>query len=304
MEKMLIKKTSLRAALGAIAIALLQPLPAAAAGGEHISIEKQRWSFSGFTGQYDKEQLQRGFRVYKDVCKACHGLKRIAFRNLVQPGGPEFDEAAVKALAASWDNKITDGPDEKGKMFERPAKLSDPILGPHKNENEARDTFNGALPPDLSIIVKARTIEPSAPWYTHIFLMARDILTGYQEAGADYLYALLMGYKDPPAGMQLGDGMSYKAAYPGHQIAMVQPIQPEGSVDYSKDDDGKPIANYAGPKMSMEQNARDVTAFLAWAADPSLNARKRIGWQVMLYLLVTTLLLYLAKKRIWARVGH
>lgn len=297
-------KSSLRAALGAVTLALLLPLPAVAAGGEHISIAKQSWSFAGFTGQYDKEQLQRGFRVYRDVCKACHGLKRLSFRNLAQPGGPEFDEAAVKALAASWDNKITDGPDDKGKMFERPAKLSDPILGPYKNDNEARDVFNGALPPDLSIIVKARTIEPTAPWYTHIFLMLRDILTGYQEAGADYLYALMTGYKAPPAGVQLGEGMSYNAAFPGHQIAMVQPIQPDGSVDYSKDDAGKVLAGYIGPAMSLDQNARDVTAFLAWAADPSLNARKRIGWQVMLYLLVTTLLLYLAKKRVWSRIEH
>ncbi len=301
-------KTSLPGLLGLIGtaavLALAAPAPALAAGSEHIHIDRQTWSFAGFGGQYDKAQLQRGFRVYRDVCAACHGMKRLAFRNLVQPGGPEFPEDSVKALAAGWNNKITDGPDEKGKMFERAPKLSDPMLGPHKNENEARDAFNGALPPDLSIIAKARTIEPTAPWYIHVFLMLRDILTGYQEAGSDYLYALLTGYKAPPADVKLGDGMSYNTAFPGHQIAMVQPIQPEGSVDYTKDDAGKPVANYAGPKMSLEQNARDVTAFLAWAADPSLNQRKRIGWQVMLYLLVTTLLLYLAKKRIWARVGH
>ncbi|MEQ1710073.1 MAG: cytochrome c1 [Hyphomicrobium sp.] len=293
---MTMTKTSVRAALGAVAlscsVALLAPQPASAAGGDHISIAKQAWSFAGFGGQYDKEQLQRGFQVYQEVCKACHGMKRLAFRNLVQPGGPEFPEDSVKALAAAWDNKITDGPNDKGKMFERPAKLSDPILGPHKNEAEARDAFNGALPPDLSIIVKARTIEPTAPWYTHIFLMARDILTGYQEAGADYLYALLTGYKDAPAGVQLGDGMSYNAAFPGHQIAMVAPLSADNFVKYQ---DGK---------GSLDASARDVTAFLAWAADPSLNARKRIGWQVMLYLLVTTLLLYLAKKRVWARIKH
>lgn len=302
------KKTSLLSALGAIGFAAALTLsvsqPGMAAGGEHIHIDRQAWSFSGFGGQYDKEQLQRGFRVYKEVCAACHGMKRLAFRNLVQPGGPEFPEDAVKALAASWNNKITDGPDEKGKMFERAPKLSDPMLGPHKNENEARDAFNGALPPDLTIIAKARTIEPTAPWYTHVFLMLRDILTGYQEAGADYLYALLIGYKDAPANVKLGDGMSYNAAFPGHQIAMVQPIPNEGAVDYAKDDAGKPVPNYTGPKMSLDQNARDVTAFLAWAADPTLNQRKQIGWQVMLYLLVTTFLLYLAKKRIWARIGH
>lgn len=297
-------KTSLRAAFGALAIALVAPIPALAAGGEPIHIERQSWSFAGFTGQYDQAQLQRGFRVYRDVCASCHGMKRVAFRNLAERGGPQFDEEAVKALAAGWPNQIPDGPDDKGKMFERPARLSDTIRGPHKNDNEARDMFNGALPPDLSIIAKARTIEPHAPWYLHIFLMARDILVGYQEAGADYLYALLTGYKEKPADVTLGEGMSYNAAFPGHQIAMVQPIQSEGSVDYTKDDAGKPIENYAGPKMSLEQNARDVTAFLAWAADPSLNQRKQIGWQVMLYLLVTTLLLYLAKKRVWSRIEH
>lgn len=294
------KNTSLRDALGALALALplalvlplATPLPAAAAGGEPILIDKQVWPFAGFTGQYDKAQLQRGFQVYQENCSACHGLKRLSFRNLVQPGGPEFPEEAVKALAAAWPNKITDGPDDQGKMFERPAKLSDPMLGPHKNEQEARSVFNGALPPDLSVIAKARTIEPNAPWYTHIFLMARDILTGYQEAGPDYIYALLTGYQEPPKGVKLGDGMSYNAVYPGHQIAMVQPLAQDNFIKY-QDGTG-----------SLDANARDVTAFLAWAADPSLNARKRIGWQVMLYLLVTTLLLYLAKKRIWARVAH
>ncbi|MBA4173491.1 MAG: cytochrome c1 [Hyphomicrobium sp.] len=284
-------KTSLRAASVALAL-MLAPLPVMGAGVEHILIDKQQWPFAGFRGQFDAGQLQRGFQVYQENCSSCHGLKRLSFRNLVQPGGPEFPENSVKSLAAGWPNKITDGPNDKGKMFERPAKLSDPILGPHKNEAEARDAFNGALPPDFSVIAKARGIEPTAPWYTHIFLMMRDIATGYQEGGPDYIYALLTGYKNAPKDFNLSDGMSYNAAFPGHQIAMVPPLAKDNFVKYQ---DGK---------GSLEQNAKDVSAFLAWAADPSLNERKRIGWQVMLYLLVTTVLLFLAKKRIWSRIKH
>ncbi len=284
-------KTSLRAASVALAL-MLAPLPVMGAGVEHILIDKQQWPFAGFRGQFDAGQLQRGFQVYQENCSSCHGLKRLSFRNLVQPGGPEFPENSVKSLAAGWPNKITDGPNDRGKMFERPAKLSDPILGPHKNEAAARDAFNGALPPDFSVIAKARGIEPTAPWYTHIFLMMRDIATGYQEGGPDYIYAVLTGYKNAPKDFSLSDGMSYNAAFPGHQIAMVPPLAKDNFVKYQ---DGK---------GSLEQNAKDVSAFLAWAADPSLNERKRIGWQVMLYLLVTTVLLFLAKKRIWSRIKH
>lgn len=265
---------------------------AAESSGPHHEIERQKWPFAGFYGQFDKGSLQRGFQIYKDVCANCHGLKRVKFRNLVEPGGPEFPEEAVKALAAEWPNKITDGPNDEGKMFERPARLADAILGPYKNDQEARSIQNGALPPDLSLIAKARGIESHAPWYTHILHMARDIATGYQEAGSDYLYALLTGYHEPPAGFKLADGMNYNVAFPGNQIAMTPPIAKDNFVKY-QDETG-----------SLEANSRDVTAFLTWAADPTLEQRKRIGWQVMLYLLITTVLLYLAKKRIWSNVPH
>ena len=280
----------------AVGAAGLLSSSANAAGGGHeaIHIERQSWSFSGFKGQYDSAQLQRGFQVYQQVCAACHGLERVAFRNLVEPGGPEFPEDAVKALAKAWPNKITDGPDDEGNMFERAPLLSDPILGPFKNDNAARAAFDGALPLDLSLITKARAIENHSGWVKHVFWdMPKDVVTSYQEGGADYLYALLTGYTDKvPEKVKMSDSMHYNVAFPGHQIAMPAPISKDNFVTY-QDGSG-----------SLDQNARDVTAFLAWAADPSLNSRKYIGWQVMLYLLVTTFLLYLGKKRIWSRVEH
>jgi cytochrome c1 len=290
MKKATYKTLALTASLLAAVVA---PGHAAEEGGEaHHAIEHQTWSFGGFTGQFDKAQLQRGFQVYKEVCSACHGLKHLSFRNLAEPGGPEFPEASVKALAAEWPNRITDGPDDSGKMFERPAKLSDPILGPYKNDKEARAAQNGALPPDLSLIAKARSVHNEAFWPKHVLLMARDIVKGYQEGGPDYIYALMTGYKEPPAGVTVAEGMHYNVAFPSKQLAMPPPLA-DDVVAY---EDGTPtkVANYA----------QDVSAFLAWAADPSLNARKRIGWQVLLYLLITTTLLYFAKKRIWSKIGH
>lgn len=281
--------------LAAVALTglLFSGAPAGAEEAGHAHIARQTWSFGGFTGKYDQAALQRGFQIYKDVCSACHGLKRVRFRNLVEPGGPGFPEESVKAVAAEWPNKITDGPDDSGKMFERPARLADPILGPFKNDQEARAAQGGALPPDLSLIAKARNVEYTGPFWAHPFSMLRDIATGYQEGGPDYIYALLTGYsEEAPAGVKLADGMHYNVAFPGHQIAMPAPLAKDNFVKY-QDGSG-----------SLEQNARDVAAFLAWAADPSLDDRKSTGWLVMLYLAVTTLLLYFGKKRIWSKIPH
>jgi cytochrome c1 len=279
-------------ALGAGLLAALVSSTVWAAETNHTEIARQPWTFSGFTGQYDTAQLQRGFQVYKEVCSACHGLDRISFRNLVQPGGPQFPEDAVKALAAEWPNQITDGPNAEGKMFERPAKLPDPIRGPYHNDQEARAAHGGALPPDLSLITKARGVERSVSWWKQPFLMLGDILGGYQEGGSDYVYAVLTDFSDPPAGFKLVDGKFYNKAFPGHQISMPPPLS-DGVVTYQ---DGTP--------EKLDNYAHDVVAFLSWAADPSLDERKRIGWQVLLYLLVTTVLLYIGKKRIWADVKH
>ena len=274
-------------------IALVLPFVLALAGPagakEGHAIERQRWAFSGIRGQFDKAQLQRGFEIYKSVCSGCHGLKRVNFRNLVESGGPELPEAAVKEIAAAWLNGIPEANDKgeiadaKGNVIRRAPKLPDPILGPYLNDAAARANQNGALPPDLSVIAKARGVENHSDWWRHVFLdMPGDVIAGYQEGGPDFIFALMTGYSDKvPEGMKLADGMSYNAAFPGNQIAMPQPLANDSSLD---------------------QNARDVAAFLAWAADPSHDQRKRIGWQVMLYLLVTTGLLYVGKKRIWSRL--
>ena len=298
--------TSLLLATSASVMLAVAPVPAAAEEG-HVEIERQQWSFGGFKGQFDKAQLQRGFQIYKEVCSACHSLNRINFRNLVQPGGPEFPEAAVKAMAAEWPNQISElndagdsavaTKDKDGKAngfsyVKRAPLLSDPILGPYANEKAARAAQNGALPPDLSLIAKARGVERDPKWWLHPFLMLGDVLHSYQEGGADYIRALLTGYTDAPADVKMTDGKYYDSVYPGHQIGMPPPLS-DGAVTYQD-----------GTKPTFDNYSRDIAAFLTWAADPSLDQRKRIGWQVMLYLLVTTVLLYLGKRRIWADVKH
>lgn len=283
------------------AAALLGALPlsvgtaAADSAHEAPAIVRQDWSFGGFTGQYDQAQLQRGFQIYQQVCSGCHGLKRVRFRNLAEPGGPQFPEESVKALAKEWPNKISGELDDQGNPIDRLPGLPDPILGPYKNDVQARAAQNGALPPDLSLIAKARNAEQPSAWYNQWLFMLRDIAIGYQEGGPDYLYALLTGYLEPPAGFHMTEGMNYNAAFPGHQIAMPPPLSKDGPFEYQPE---------SGVKGSLEQNAHDISAFLAWAADPHLDGRKRLGWQVLLYLFITTILLFLVKKKIWANVKH
>jgi ubiquinol-cytochrome c reductase cytochrome c1 subunit len=281
------------AKIGAAALVLTAALAAGgawAAGGEHVHIERQKWSFGGFLGTFDQAQLQRGFKVYVDACARCHGLKRIAFRNLAEPGGPSFPEGAIKSLANTY--QVDAEPNDQGKIVKRPAIPVDHLPSPYKNEQEARAALNGALPPDLSLIAKARGIESNAPFYLVPLNMLKDIATGYQEAGADYLYALLTGYVEPPAGTKVPDGMNYNRAFPSHMIAMPNPlVAGDGFIKYD-DDTPKTVDNYA----------RDVTAFLAWTADPRTEERKRLGLMVTIYLLITAVLLYFAKRRIWAKV--
>ena len=256
----------------------------ARAAGESIDIPPQSWSFGGVFGYYDRGELQRGFQIYKEVCSSCHAMDYVSYRNLGEDGGPGFTEDEVKAIAAGYE--VQDGPDEFGDMFTRPALPRDPFASPWRNENEARASNGGALPVDLSVITKARSYERGFPWW---FI---DLFTGYQEHGADYVYALLTGYEEAPEGFELQEGMNYNAAFPGHQIAMAQPLY-DDLVEYA---DGTPA--------TVEQMAHDVTAFLMWAAEPHLEARKRIGFQVMIFLAVFAVLLYLTKQKVWARVEH
>jgi ubiquinol-cytochrome c reductase cytochrome c1 subunit len=288
---------SLKAVGLAVGITLSGLVPAAVAAGDAgeasshgPQIERQKWSFSGPFGQFDEVQLQRGFAVYKEVCSSCHTLGRIAFRNLAQPGGPQFPVEGVKALAAK-DYKVDDEPNDDGKIKPRAAKLSDNFPPLYKNEKEARSIHNGALPPDLSLMARARGFEAEHSWWgPHLISMIRDVAVGYQEGGADYIYALLKGYGEPPKSFKVADGMHYNSAYPGGQIGMAPPPLP---VKYG--------AN-AGAEGTLDQNARDIAAFLTWTAEPTMDQRKRVGWIAMLFLAVTSLLLYLGKKRLWAKV--
>jgi ubiquinol-cytochrome c reductase cytochrome c1 subunit len=281
-------------ALGTAALLLASTIAATgaawAAGGEHVHIDRQKWSFSGFLGKFDEAQLQRGFKVYVDACARCHGLKRIAFRNLADAGGPSFPEGAIKSLANTY--QVDAAPNDQGKIVKRPAVATDYLPSPYKNDQEARAALNGALPPDLSLIAKARGIESNAPFYLVPVNMLKDIATGYQEAGPDYIYAYLTGFKEPPKGTKVPDGMNYNAAFPApHMTAMPNPFAGgDGFIKYD-DDTPKTVDNYA----------RDVSAFLAWAADPRTEERKRLGLMVTIYLLITAVLLYFAKRRIWAK---
>jgi ubiquinol-cytochrome c reductase cytochrome b/c1 subunit len=273
-------------ALGA-AIGLASASPATAAG-ERVDPPRQNWSFSGPFGKFDRAQLQRGFKIYKEVCASCHGLSLVRFRNLAQPGGPEFSAAQVAALAATY--QIKDGPNDQGEMFERPGRAADAFPSPFPNEQAARAAMNGAYPSDLSIMAKARTYERGFPWFII------DVFTQYQENGPDYIAALLKGYTDPPAGVTLQPGQYYNTYMPGHLIAMPPPFQ-DGQVEFPQGPDGRPSA-----PQTVEQYSRDVTAFLMWTAEPHMEQRKRIGFQVMVFMLLLAGLLYFTKKKIWSRL--
>ncbi|MSO84596.1 MAG: cytochrome c1 [Rhodospirillales bacterium] len=242
----------------ALAFLLAAPAaPATAAGA--AKPPEQAWSFDGVFGTFDRASLRRGLIVYRQVCSSCHSLSLVAYRHLA---GVNFSADEIKAIAATVE--VTDGPNDQGEMFQRPGRPADKFKAPFANENAARAANNGAHPPDLSLMIKAR------------------------KGGANYVHALLAGYKDPPAGFQLTDGMSYNTHFPGQQIAMGAPLN-EGSVDYPD-----------GTKASVEQMARDVTTFLAWTAEPEMEARKRLGLKVLLFLLVLTGMLYALKRMIWS----
>ena len=231
---------------------------------EKVELLKTDWSFKGFFGKFDRGSLQRGYQVYTEVCASCHSMKYLSYRNLSEKGGPEFSLEQAKAIAASFE--VTDGPNDDGEMFERPAKLSDKFVMPYKNVKEAQAANGGAYPPDMSVLVKARS------------------------GGADYIYSILLGYEDTPSGVILDDGVYYNKYMYGNNIKMSQPLY-DGSVEYSD-----------GTDATEEQMAKDVTTFLMWAAEPHLEARHQMGFKAILYLIILTILVYFSMKRIWSRI--
>lgn len=287
------KTTSFRLALASLAagLALSAAVSSVQAAEGAPKPPRQTWSFWGPLGTFDRAQLQRGFKVVKEVCANCHAMNlgnAVRIRNLSQPGGPEFSPGQVMALAATY--QVTDGPNEQGEMFQRPGRPADAFPAPFPNEQAARAANGGAYPPDLTVLAKARTYERGFPWF--IF----DIFTQYQEQGPDYITALLTGYHQPPEGVTLLPGQYYNNFMPGHLIAMPQPIQ-DGQIEYPKGPDGKPSA-----PETVAQYSHDVSAFLVWLAEPHLEARKRLGFQVMIFLAIFAGLLYYTKKKIWARM--
>ncbi len=251
------------------------------------------WTFSGPFGTFDPQQLQRGFQVYREVCASCHSLDLVAFRTLASEEGPHFSEAEVKALAAEYD--ITDGPDDDGEMFDRPGIPADRIPAPFANKNAAAASNNGAYPPDLSLVAKSRAVERGFP----MFII--DAFTQYQESGPDYIYSLLTGYEDPPAGKELQDGMSYNPYFlAGDQIAMASPLS-DDQIDYAQNQDDDPANDVP---QTVEQYASDVVSFLMWAAEPHLVARKAMGFNVMIFLIIFAGLLYYSKKKVWSGTKH
>ncbi len=234
-----------------------------------VSAEKEKlleidWTFKGLFGKYDRASLQRGYQVYTEVCAACHSMQYLSYRNLAEPGGPEFTEEEAKAIAANFE--VIDGPNNDGEMFSRPAKLSDKFVMPYDNVEAAKVANGGAYPPDMSVLVKAR------------------------KGGADYIYSLLLGYDDPPANINLDDGVYYNKFMYGNKIKMPVPLS-DGLVEYND-----------GTEATEAQMAKDVTTFLMWSAEPHLEARHKTGFRVIVYLIILSILVYLTMKKIWSRV--
>ena len=231
---------------------------------EKVEYLKTDWSFKGLFGKFDRASLQRGYQVYTEVCAACHSMKYLSYRNLSEKGGPEFSVAQAKAIAASFE--VTDGPNADGEMFQRPGKLSDKFVMPYENVKAAEAANGGAYPPDMSVLVKARG------------------------GGVDYIYSLLQGYEEAPSGMILDDGVHYNKYMYGNKIKMSAPLS-DGIIEYSD-----------GTKASVEQMSKDVTTFLMWAAEPSLEARHQMGFKAIIYLIILTTFVYFSMKKLWSRV--
>lgn len=257
------------ASIAAVSVGALAP-PVQAAGDEPTP-PAVSWSFGGLFGGFDRPQLRRGLQVYQNVCSSCHGLRHVYYRNLLEIG---LTRQEIVEIAGQ---KMVPGePDEAGDPTERKAGMNDHIVGPYKNDNAAKAANNGAVPPDLSLIAKAR------------------------EGGPDYIHALLTGYTEPPADWKddegtpksLGPGQYYNTYFPGHVTAMAPPLTGDGQVDYPE----------GAPQATVDQMAKDVTAFLMWTAEPKLEDRKRMGIKVILFLLVMTGFFYAIYRKVWADI--
>lgn len=233
------------------------------ASTNEVKPKNMKWKFDGMFGTFDRTSIQRGFQVYKEVCSACHSLDLVAFRNLTEIG---FTEAEAKEIAKGY--SITAGPDDSGEMYQRPGILSDYFPNPYANSEQARASNNGAFPPDLSLITRARA------------------------NGANYVYSLLTGFgQTPPKDINIQDGMHYNPYFPGQQISMAPPLS-EGIITYTDES-----------KATVDQMARDVVNFLQWTADPKMEKRKSMGLKVLMFLLIFTGLFYVAKKHVWKEVN-
>lgn len=286
---------------------------AAASGGGTAPLKHEHWSFAGPFGTYDKEAMQRGYQVYETICSNCHGVSLLAFRNLGEKGGPFHLDACpagipetvdcsiannnpiVKAIAANYKFKVTDGPDDTGGMFDRAPIPSDHIPSPYANEQQARAANGGARPPDLSLIIKAR------------------------HHGPDYVYSLLTGFEEAPPNFNLAPTQHYNPYFPGDMSQLLKeefrtpeghPIEgieiPHGGVLAMAPPLADGVVDYADESVpeTVEQYSHDVVQFLAWASEPKMEARKKLGFMTIAYLLVLTGILYWSYREIWSKVEH
>ena len=245
-------------------IILFSSISLSTQAAEKVEYLKTDWSFKGLFGKFDRASLQRGYQVYTEVCSSCHSMKYLSYRNLAEKGGPEFSEAEAKVIAASYE--VKDGPNADGEMFTRPGKLSDKFVMPYDNVQAAQAANGGAYPPDMSVLVKARG------------------------GGVDYIYSLLQGYEDPPAGVTLDDGVYYNKYMYGNKIKMANQLS-DGLIEYSD-----------GTRATVEQMSKDVTTFLMWSAEPHLESRHQMGFKAIVYLIILTILVYFSMKKIWSRI--
>ena len=226
---------------------------------------KTNWSFKGIFGTFDRASLQRGYQVYQEVCSGCHSVQYLSYRNLSEKGGPEFSVEEAKAIAAQFE--VEDGPNSDGEMFTRLGRLSDKFVKPYPNVEASTAANGGAYPPDMSVLAKAR------------------------KGGADYIYSLLLGYEEVPTGFELDEGVYYNKYMSGNRIKMLAPLS-DGLVEYSD-----------GTQSTTAQMAKDVTTFLVWAAEPHLESQHRMGFKVIIYLIILLTLVYMSKQKVWSRFG-